>query len=223
MKIRVMQSDSGMTLAEILISAVISMVILFGLISMDIARVRTTDQTRYAAGVKYPERDEASIAVMLLERQLTEADRFNIVNGGQGIQLRRPLMTGACAVGVPAAACFDILANYQWDQFSVTAAGQFVLYTNIRPAGGCNNVTTLVQDDILQTAPATFAFSTVDPNVVTFSLVWQNPDDASDTMPFPGEVAVRGRTMGLLDNAPGVLTGGLQAPWAAEAPPAACP
>ncbi len=219
-------SNRGFTLAEVLIASALSMIILFGLIALDASRMRLTVQTQYNAGTKYPERNEASVSTLRITRELEQGDRFAIIAGGAGIQIRRPVMTvnlpaGSSCVGVPVpdAECFDAPQNYQWFQISrLAATGALRYYRNI--SAGCGTFDTLVQGDL---SAVSFAPDAQDPNVVTYSLTWQNPDTPGDSMAFPGEVAVRGRTMGTTTGDAGITTGGFQAPWTAGGAPAACP
>ena len=219
-------SNKGFTLAEVLIASALSMIILFGFIALDASRMRLTVQTQYNAGTQYPERNEAAVSTIRITRELEQGDRFVIIGGGAGIQIRRPTMTanlpaGATCLGVPVpdAECFDAPQNYRWYQISrLAATGALRYYRNT--GAGCATFDTLVRGDL---SAVSFAPDPQDPNVVAYSLTWQNPDTPADTMTFPGEVAVRGRTMGIAAGDAGVTTGGFQAPWTAGGAPAACP
>ncbi len=196
-------SRRGITLAEVLVGLVITAVMIAGIVALEMARSSISDQARDDAGIKYPSRAEAHLAALNLTKRIETADRY-VVNG-TSLQLRHPQMTGACAVGVPAPACFDDPNNYQWSEYQGGAGGTFLFYRNT--GAGCANVQTLVGSDV-----AVNFVSNGD--MVAFTLTWTNPGNG-EVMVFPGEVSLLNRSVN------GGL--GLQAPsLVVSNPPAGC-
>ena len=189
----------GVTLAEVLVAMAASMLLLFGLIALDGARSRISQQTRRNAGVVYPDRNEAALLQLHISKRLDAADQFCIPDGGGGcepsgnggtvLQVRRIVMSGACALGVPAPACFSDPNNFVWDQY-MRQGNSVVFLTNTRTVGGgsdCTSTTVLVSDNV------TNIVFTVTNNRVNFMEFWTAPDNG-ETVQFSGEVVVHAGT-----------------------------
>jgi len=206
-----------MTLTEVLVSVVLSAVVLVGVLAVEQSRIAVTQQTRDDAGIRYPARAEAQAVALDLVKRAETADTYCIrtgsagsgpcLNSGNILQIRRPVMAvngpGCSCVGVPSPqpCCFDIAANYQWDEFVRSPDGRDLrMFTNM--AAGCGSVRTVIdQEPTHNPLPITYA---ADPtgtgamNVVGFTIVWTHPNDggpmAGQTMVFPGEIMLRVRS-----------------------------
>ncbi|HEX9564664.1 MAG TPA: prepilin-type N-terminal cleavage/methylation domain-containing protein [Gemmatimonadaceae bacterium] len=204
----------GMTLTEVLVSVVLSAVVLVGVLAVEQSRIAVTQQTRDDAGIRYPARAEAQAVALDLVKRAETADTYCIRSGSGGcaasgnvLQIRRPVMAvngpGCSCVGVPAPqpCCFDIAANYQWDQYRLSTDGRDLrFFANIN--AGCGNVRAVVDQDPTHN-PLTVTF-TADPkgvgamNIVGLTITWTHPNDggpmAGQTMVFPGEIMLRVRS-----------------------------
>ena len=200
---------AGITLTEIMVASVISVVILLGLLMLESSRISRTEHLRDDAAVKYPSRQEANLALLHISQRLEGADRYVLINGGEGIQVRRPNMTvnvgTGCLPTISDPICFDDARNYVWDQYSLapgTRPTSLRFYSNTHaasnPAGNCSSLSTLVRSDVNDLA---FSINASTPHIVDVVITWLHPTDTSTetgtTMIFPGRAILRSRSQNL--------------------------
>lgn len=223
-----------MTLTEIMIASTLAVLVVIGIGQVDVTRVRLAEDIRQRSGVTSPNRLLASIAALQIAQHLERADRLLLsqdgISAGQldtDVFFRVPIVgtpqavdQGSCtlcqgsATTPPNPCCFDIAANYRWDEFRLNkSSGELKLYTNIRAADGtanCSNVTTLVLGDVASFVvqyqnEGTLAPGATPPtgtnliapnnnNVLRYAIesVWSDVQGTSHSQVFPGEVTIRG-------------------------------
>ena len=150
----VSRSARGVTLMEILVASVLATVVVLGIGSFEGTRVRIGEDLRQRSAVEAPDRVKAALAVLHLMKRLENADRVVLRDtGGTGaippatptttdVLVRTPIMLsdGALPAGTctgttpPDPRCFDIAANYRWDEYRLNAGAQELkFYTNVPP------------------------------------------------------------------------------------------
>ena len=211
----------GLTMTEIVVASALAMVVLIGIVSVDVARVRISEDVYNRSSTRQPNRAGAALAVIHIQKHLEGADRISI-NGGAGIfQFRVPEMTTAGCAGAapPAPSCFDDVNNYRWYQYRRTAGNQLFFYESPPGCGGggkwlASEITALVfayQDEA--PAPPGGDPALQDNNMLSYRVTWNN---GTDSQTFNGQVAVRA---GAYTN----LMSGLHQPGSPMvAPPPAC-
>ncbi len=201
----------GMTLTEVLVASVLAVVVIIGIGSIDMTRIRITQDIRNP-GLATSELTRAALAAQGISSHLLRADRLNMVEGSL-YQARIPSMTTTGCTGagvVPDQSCLDDPLNYRWDEY-VLDGDQLVLYTDTRankldpndPTPQCSAKIVLASQ--IQDAAVTFHWRDVAPpppggdpfptspddnNVVSYSLTWD--DGAGHSQTFPGTVTIRG-------------------------------
>lgn len=199
-------AERGVTHMELLIASSMTVGLVLALGTMDGSRVQREQHLREQAGAAFF-REEAALASLLLPNLLMQADRLNIVNPST-IQARRfrpdpsaraDAPSQQCAVGscttagqMPLACCFNIAANYQWDQYQLNG-NAFERYADAWDSSAqttrCGNPEVLsrrivsVNFRYKDSAPAPaggdpdvleFAAAPGDINVVEYDLLWRD-------------------------------------------------
>jgi hypothetical protein len=191
-----LQAIAGFTLTEILLSTAISVVVLFSIMAIDISRVSIQEDARDNAGIAFMSQTEAALVAREIKHGIETADRVQLINGGNGIQIRRMVLTGACAPpAYPAASCFDDPANFQWTQYSVDAGGDIVRFVDT--GAGCPAAQVLVRND--NNAVGLSFVSDPDgsglDNVIRYTIQWTHPDTGQQ-MNFTGDAVIRVSAVG---------------------------
>ena len=224
-----LKNRRGLTLTEVLVAATLGVVVIMGIGLVDVGRFRMGEDLRQRTGISAGQGDVA-LAAMHLTKNLERADRINLT-AASGIQIRVPSLQGACAVGIPASACFDDPNNFRWDQYRLTA-GQVRYYSDT--GAGCGTLRVLTT----QVTAMTFAYvndyagappggepPVQDNNAVSYSLTWDNglAGPQNRTQIFSGQAVARAVPYSNVnaaapgDSGSGLSTGGL------PNPPALCP
>jgi len=185
--------EDGMTLTEVLVATALAMVVLFGILTADVARFRMGEDIRQRSSVTSAERGRAAFAIIHLTKHLERADRLDLGATTPGLyQFRWP--AGCTQATLPG--CLDVAANYDWDQYRLTGS-QLEFNTN-RGTGGCGAWTALSRQiagftvQYSDEAPAPPGGDPVnqDNNMVRFTIQWN--DTASLSQDFTAQVAIRG-------------------------------
>lgn len=190
-------SARGVTLLELMISALIGTLIILAFSGIDAGRLYITNQVRADAGLH----TELAYAMSHMLKRLERADRINIISNDPGnIQFRDPPTTLAGGL--------DGAANYEWSQYRYDGAIPGLIQFYDDTGGGCP-AGNLLADNI------TAMIVTRDPtatNEISIEMTANDPV-AGTTLTFRGEVLMRAAGHDL------VVTG--LSP-AAPGPPAAC-
>jgi hypothetical protein len=220
MSLPMRHAEQGLTLTEILVASALSLMVIFGITTMDTTRTRIYELLRVRSGA-VSEEGAAALAMLSLQKHLEVADRVYVLSAADpgNIQIRVPF--GCAGAAVPAPACFDVATSYQWDQFRRTG-DEMRLYTNT--GAGCGTLRVLARSisaltfqytDQAPKPPGTEPANN-DNNLLEFSLTWDNL--FGRTHRFQDKVTIRA-------GAYTDIATGLQDPLAADMspPPAACP
>jgi|GEM_PF-5116380 len=132
------RAQDGLTLAELLIAAAISVVIILAVGNLDVTRIALTKDVVLTTNFQA---EAERLAASHLPKRLEQADRINMICDGTGsgnpacaanglnskqasIQIRFPdikTTQGSCTTcpvgGIPDPCCFDIAGNYRWVQY----------------------------------------------------------------------------------------------------------
>ena len=198
-----------MTLMELILATGISLVILGVVFFMDVGRTRMHQDQRLNSAVLTEQAGAALSGVVRLTKYLEEADRI-VLPKAETVQFRTYIGATACAGGTacpnmlttppPAAppdpCCFDVSANYRWDEAAHAGANQLILWDNT--GGGCGVSRVLAT----QITSATFQFandvappppggepSPNDLNLLQYIVTWD--DGVNRSQIFAGQVASR--------------------------------
>jgi len=218
-------SQDGMTLTEVLIATTLAMVVLFGILTADVARFRMGEDIRKHSSVMSPERGNAALAVIHLAKHLERADRLDLGNTVPGLyQIRWP---AGCIVGgvLQPVTCFNKQESYEWDQYQLTGNQLKFNTVTTDPLGNrtCGAWTVLSRQIAAFTLqyinggfppPGTPPLD-VDNNMAQFALQWSDPTSGLNQT-FQSQVAIRARAYTNVD------TRGAP-PGVNEPPMAACP
>jgi len=168
----------GLTLMELVVASVLAVVVVLGIGSIDVARVRMQEEIRQTSDAASPGRMEAALTMITIRRGFENADRINLI-GPSNLQIRVPLGT-----------TFDAAGDYRWDQYKLVG-NELRLYS-----GGCGspkvlasqitNLSVAYQD--VAAAPPGGEPPNQDNNVLSYSLAWS---DGVRTQVFPGWVTIR--------------------------------
>lgn len=232
----------GFTLTEVMLASTLAVVVMIGVGALEVVRSQLSQDIRQRVGVAEPQRVQAALgAPVRITRSLQQADR--VILTSDTIQLRTylpttdcPTIPGSCTTPgrAPALCCFDLQANYRWDEYHYDAASKTIqLYTDTR--AGCGNVSrvaeqiTQVTFSYVDTAPAPpggepFADGR-DNNVVGYQLEWANN---GRNQQFVGRVVLRSIPYsdlnagcswgGVCDSGNGMALAGVD-----DTPPGLCP
>lgn len=228
-----------MTLTELLIASTIAMVVVFGITTTDVMRVRVQEDLRRRVGaVVGPSQTQAAIVPIALSHQLEAADRVVLVN-----PTGTPPSASTLQIRIPQATNFDRDTNYRWDQYLYDSTRKELRYyanTDTNTGGGCGNVPPVVGQlssvsfyyvDAESLAPAggdpdrsVFPSSPADTNILGYAITWS---DGSRSQTFSGLMALRAAPYsdvkaGTGSSGPGDSGLGLAAPGVNDAPPAPC-
>ncbi len=224
----------GLTLTEILIATSIAFVVVIGFAQMDVSQMRIREQLR-AQGVLQVEQVRAGLAALRLAKDIEKADRVVIRTGGPSgdIHLRffePDTNAGPCVcagAAVPPACCFDIVGNYQWDEYKRVGA-DFIFYSDT--SGGCGTNRILAS----QITSFTAAFSDEAPappggdpwnpnqddnNTVIYAIRW---DDGTTNQTFSGQSTSRAISYSDVGAAPNDSGQGLSPAGPGFDPPGMC-
>ncbi len=210
-----MTGRSGFTMTEVLIASAIGLMVIFGILSLDIARSRMQADVRTRSGLLTPEHGRAALAAIHLTKHLERGDVVDITGAPPNsvLRIREPAMSGCVAVD---AACIDNPANYRWSQYSLTAGAlQFFDDTG----AGCGAASTLAaqvsgftvqfQDASPITPPGgePAVSNPADNNMVAYTIQWTDPV-STRTHEFTAQAAIRAGpysdvTSGMSTSAPG--------------------
>ncbi len=215
-------SQDGMTLTEILIASTVAMVVLFGIVTTDVARFRVGEDLRRRSGVMSLERGNAALAVIHLTKHLERADRIDLGNAVPGLyQLRTP---AGCAGGAPPpASCFDDPTKYVWDQYRWNNVLNQIEFNTMGSTGTCGAWTVISRQIAVFTMqykdegfppPGTLPLDK-DNNMALCIIQWNDPASGL-SQTFQNQVAIRARAYANVD------TRGAP-PGISEPPVAACP
>ena len=134
-----MRRNKGFTLTELVVAGLLSVVAVVAFVKVDMTRLLLTEQVRNG-GAGYR---DASIGLAYLIKDLEQSDRAIFPAGTTNVVLLRipqprqfncpvvcapglcgassapncPVACTGCTTGVPSACCFDIPANYRWNQY----------------------------------------------------------------------------------------------------------
>ena len=222
-----------MTLIELLLAAGISLVILGVAFFMDAGRTRMHQDQRLNSGVLLTEQARAALSgVVRLTKHLEEADRL-VLPQAETVQLRTYIGATACVggtacAGMPSATppdpcCFDVSANYRWDEAAHAGANQLILWDNTGAGCGASRVLAA------QITNVAFQFVNVGPpalgggpisNVLEYIVTWD--DGANRSQVFAGQVTSRAIPYSNLGATATDSGQGLALSLATSPPPAAC-
>ncbi len=228
-------TECGLTLVEVMLASTLAVLVVIGIGQVDVTRVRMDEEIRKRSGVTSPNRLQASIAALQIAQHLERTDRLVLCQDGTStapvgvaapctatanqfntdLFFRTPIAgtsaatnQGSCTTcqsSLPDACCFDIGANYRWDEFRLNqSTGELKLYTNVNV--DCSNVNKLVPCEVASyviqsrndgtpasgAAPPT-GTNLIAPNnnnVLRYSIEWA--DATGHSQVFPGEVTIRG-------------------------------
>ncbi|MBI3324225.1 MAG: hypothetical protein HYZ92_03000 [Candidatus Omnitrophica bacterium] len=209
-----------MTLIELMTAVLISVIVLLGLGLIHSSRAQQAQRSRNLV------QPEAELALAHMARQLSEADRVRLQNGGASIQLRR-LQRVLCSAVTPGwPGCLDTAANYVWGQYVYNAAAGEIRYYEpgtscAAPAMRFEGITSL-QIQFIDRSPAPPGGEPVvqDNNMLQLSVAALNPPRT-----YRGEVEIRnsyGNTNTVCGGSGCDSGSGLASP-ATSPPPAPCP
>ena len=208
--------EGGLTLLEVMVASVIALFVLFGIGSMDVGRVRMENELRLRSSTS-SEQGKVPLAALSLTKALERADRIRIIDTGitastpfttanlADIQIRTFDPTTACGTGctgagvIPDPCCFDIPANYRWDEYKRDAgANEIWLYRDAAAgcvkrvlAGEATEMTAEFRDQAAAPPggdPAIGGQAGADNNTIEFRIRWSNGTDSQD---FKGQVTSR--------------------------------
>ena len=155
------RGEEGITLAEILVASAVALVVVIGIGTMDVGRLRMENELRSTIGVTTDE-EQVALTALSLAKALERADRINVLNTGiagnapfvaadEGdLQIRTfdpdtdcpvigagcPIVCTGCTGALAPPCCFDIPGNSRWDEYKRNAAtNQIRLYYDA--AAGC--------------------------------------------------------------------------------------
>ena len=174
----------GFTLMEIIIASMLAGVVILGIGSIDVTRVRMEEEIRRRSAWASPSQLEAALAALHITKHLEHADRLNLV-GPNSVQIRMPIDTN-----------FDVATNYVWEQYRRNGSNELQFYSDT--GAGCGNVRRLARDITLLTfqyedrAPSPPGNAPLpldqDNNVLSYALTW---DDGTRSQVFSGEITIR--------------------------------
>lgn len=244
-----MRDHQGITLMEIVLSSVLALILVMGLSAVDGTRVRISADLRQRGGLN-TDQPLASLAALHLTRRIELADRANIIQSANpgSLQLRvfqpdtdcpalgpgcAAVCTGCTGGGIPSVCCYDIAANYAWDQYRLSGA-QLLYFAGTE--AGCPTAQVLSG----QISSLTFNFTdragappggdpganfpnNADTNMIAFDFLWRL---GAAQQRFRGEVSMRAEAytnLGASGSGAGRGDSGWGlAPAAASPPPGAC-
>ncbi len=201
-------AHTGFTLAEVMIATTLVAVVFIGIGAFEVSRIRIAQDIQQRTSVTEPQHLQAALASLRIGQGLTVADRAVVNAAADTVQLRSFVPSadnppgcpaGSCTTvgAVPSACCFDIAANYRWDEYHYNSAGSAIeLYTGTR--AGCTNKSLLAQQitslnfsyvDASAAPPGGEPFPDArDNNLVQYQLQWT---DGALSHQFTGQVAMR--------------------------------
>lgn len=241
---------AGFTITELLIASSLGVLVILWIAAIDSARSRM-EADFIRRGKTGSEQPATALALMDIAKSIQRADRINILGTGvpgippvgaagqANVQLRIPVLvadnagagcTGCTVVGAaPPACCFEIAANYRWDQYRVIGT-ELRRYT-----GGCGSMKVMArqvgaltfmfrheaQDPPLSAPPVNPAGA--DNNVLEFAITWDNglPPPNHHTREFRTEATSREIPYSNVNAAGGLSGSGLSTPGISD-PPAGC-
>ena len=216
----------GVTLVEILTAAVLAGVVLFGLVMMESGRFRMEREILSRSGF-VSDQSQVGLATVQMAQRIAAADRFNVDPAGGVYQFRVPV--GCMGAGAPPPSCFDIAANYQWEQYRLNGTA-LRWYNNT--GAGCGTMRVVAGN----VAALSFAYqdqappppgldgAVQDNNLLAYAVTWDNglPGAGNRTHQFTGSIA--SRAIPYSDVSTTATDSGLGlAPGGVSSPPAPCP
>lgn len=218
MRINDAAPNQGFLQAELLMGLAIGTIIFFGVLKADVIQFQMQHGIQQALGERR-EKGDAALAVLLIARELEQADRFRIIRTDPGHLQYRVFVprldappacpVGSCTTaGMPAASCcMDIVGNYRWREFRHdVAAARVEWYPDKTGPTHCDGmlplfgrITSLTfnyQDTDAPAPPggdpavAAFAQAPADLNLIAYVLYWDNGQGL--TRLYTGTAAGRG-------------------------------
>lgn len=190
-------TERGLTLTEVLIASTLALVVVIGIGSVDVARVRIDQAIREEVGLSTPERLRAALAALQVAKQLEGADRAVLATlGGVNyyyqfripeLDTDCPTVTASCPVvctgctgPTPSPCCFDIATNYRWVQYRWDPTTETLKFYD-NTVAGCNPVVLSTQTGDLGGFITSFRFEE------RLAPPGGNPQLLSDTMTEGGK------------------------------------
>lgn len=212
---------------ELIVASVVALVVVFGVVAVDSGRVQMHEELRVRSEVMSQHGQAALSAAMRLGKSLERADRINVLSTSPGnVRFRTFVPTAdcgsGCTGGIPDPCCFDLPANYQWDQYRLTGT-EMRLYSNLN--AGCTlrviarDITGLTFTFVDQAPQPPGGGPDLDNNLLGYTLVWT---DGVRSHQFSGQVTSRAIAYSNLNTSTSDSGTGLAAPGVSN-PPAMCP
>jgi hypothetical protein len=180
-----------MTMAEIMIASVIGLVVILGITTSDVGRVRQQEEMRMRSGLVTWEGQAARTSV-LLARSINQADVIDVAGGRFSFRIPDPAGCPSATI----APCLDNPIYYRWDQYRLVGP---LLQYNAGVAGGACGPTRTLADEITAFtvvfmdqagAPPGGEPAVQDNNLVDYAITWTNA--AGRTHTFRGRAVSRG-------------------------------
>lgn len=241
----------GFLQAELLMGLAIGTIIFFGVLKADVGQLQMQQSIQQYLGERR-EKGDAALTVLLIARELEQADRFRILNTSPGYVQYRVFVpridapptcpVGSCTTAGMSAApcCMDLVGNYRWREFRHDGAGERVEWfpastgptrcDGMMPLYGHITALTFNYQDTDAPAPpggdpaaGVFAEAPADLNLMAYTLYWDNGKGL--TRRYTGTAAGRGIPYSDMDAG---ATDGYDSGMGLEAdgtdiPPAPCP
>ena len=123
--------ERGLTLAELLIASTLAFVVVMGITSIDVSRVRVEQDLRQRAAAGYSEEMRAALAATRFAKSFEEADRIVLYDSGfTGVcpnpsgprKAKIQVRYVTCPTTPPDATCLNTASNYHWDEYRISGA-----------------------------------------------------------------------------------------------------
>lgn len=212
-----MNGPRGMTLMELLVGLSVAGIVVGGAVQLGNRHFFTYHGLHDHIGVSW-DRAEAGVAAQKIAHLLARADRVNVLNEDPAHLQFRVFLPQAdappiCPVGscttpgaAPAACCFDIAENYQWNELRYDGASRKMIWypgyvtppcsRALAMGGHLTTVAFAYRDTAAPPPPGgdadagTFAAAPADPNMLAYRFQWDNGEGM--TRDFNGMVALQG-------------------------------
>lgn len=181
------QTCRGLTLTEVLIASALAVVVIMGIGSVDVARLRMEEELKARSGLTTGQ-GQVALATIQFTKDIATADRLYIMDSGiAGVDPGGTVDQGKLRIrysDCSTPACFDNAASYRWDEYRVQA-GKLEKLSDVHV--NCSNVRVLASE----VGSLTFRFRDEGPpppgggepftgpednNALEFSIRWQGTD-----------------------------------------------
>ena len=235
-----------MTLTEVLVASAVAAIAVIGITAMEVSRARNQAELRRRSGVLTDVAQTGLAASIQLTRSVEAADRIRFLAAGDPTNmLLRTFdpdtdcagLPNSCVAppgGAPALCCYDVAANYRWDEYRRTG-NELRYYRDIAnvAAGGCANRTVLSREigsfsvDFVDATPQAppggeppIGAPGSDSNTLRYSLLWDNGLAGAQrlTHTFSGQITSRAIPYSNVNSGAGDSGSGMAPPGVSDPP-----